>query len=163
MNNKPTIFFLMLFVFYGFIISCKPGKVESDDKNETGETTEKKESFPYLGNQEISSLYALAEKVDMIFYELPISINQDDATSAKNSVLYISPAPANRNSFCKAAGRISWLSAGAIVREADIYLDSLCYYFVFMENNQQVAANAMSETGINFYKSVIKQVQERTQ
>ena len=124
-------------------------------------TPKQSAAFPSLGNEQITQLYAAAEKLDMIFYDLPISVNQDDAASAKNSVLYISPAPVTLNNSCKALGRMSWIANGAIIKEADIYVDSLCKYFVFMEQNASVAANAMSESGVKFFENVISQVQQR--
>lgn len=151
---------LQLFIFTSsLLLSCKPARTDTVVTEEPKETNVIK--YPALGNQEISGLYAIAEKVDMIFYDLPISVNQDDAASAKNSVLYISPAPVDINNSCKALGRLSWISDGAIVREADIYMDSLCTYFIFMANNQPVAANAMSESGVQFFKNIIDQVEQR--
>lgn len=115
-------------------------------------------AYPSLGNTEISELYAVTDKVDMIFYEMPISVNQDDAASAKNSVLYVSPAPAVMNKSCKPLGRFTWLSDGAIYKEADFYMDSVCQYFIFMTNNKPVAANAMSESGVEFFTNLFSQV-----
>lgn len=144
-----------------FILSCTPSKTE--EKQEVDEATPSPVTYPSLGNEELAKLYADAEKADIIFYNLPISVNQDDATSAKNSALYVSPAPAIMGTSCKPMGRLSWIADGAIIKEADFYADSLCRYFVFMTNNQPAAANAMSESGYQFFKSVITQVQQRTQ
>lgn len=155
---KQTFFFLIL--CFGFVFfSCKQTKPETHVQ--VPQTPASTVSYPSLGNQDLTRLYADAEKVDMIFYDLPISVNQDDATSAKNSVMYILPAPAEINSSCKALGRLSWISDGIIIKEADIYVDSLCKYFIFMTNNQPVAANAMSESGVGFFTNVISQVQQR--
>lgn len=149
-----------LFIFCVFLIaSCKPAQTEKEKEPEKIKPAV--HTYPSLGNQDISNLYAIVDKVDMIFYDMPISVNQDDAASAKNSVLYVSPAPVEINKSCKALGRLSWISDGAIVREADFYNDSLCHYFIFMENNQPVAANAMAESGIQFFDNIISQVQQR--
>ena len=118
-------------------------------------------SYPALGNEILSKLYADAETVDIIFFNLPISVNQDDAASAKNSALYVSPAPVDINPNCKSLARISWMKEGTIIKEADVYLDSLCRYFIFMENNKPVAANVMHESGAQFFNSVISQVEAR--
>ncbi len=141
------------------VISCKPANTEVT-VNEKPEAPSSP-VYPALGSQEITQLYAMTDKVDMIFYDLPISVNQDDAKSAKNSALYVSPAPAVMNKSCKPLGRLTWMSDGAIIKEADIYMDSTCHYFLFMTNNQPVAANAMSESGVQFFTSIISQVQQR--
>ncbi len=96
----------------------------------------------------------------MIFYNIPMSINQDDAASAKNTVLYISPAPAIMSNPCKPLGRLSWISQGVIVKEADIYVDTGCQYMLFMKDNQPVAANAMAESGVQFFNQILSQVQQ---
>ena len=90
-----------------------------------------------------------------------MSVNQDDAASAKNTVLYISPAPAIMSHPCKPLGRLSWLSQGVIVREADIYADTGCQYLIFMKDNHPVAANALSESGIQFFNQVLSKVQQQ--
>ena len=156
--SKQSI--LHFIFFFGLVsISCK--QVKTEQPVEEAETPAATISYPSLGNQDLNRLYADADKVDMIFYDLPISVNQDDAASAKNSVMYILPAPAQINPSCKALGRLSWISDGSIIKEADIYVDSLCQYFIFMSNNQPVAANAMSESGVGFFTNVISQVQQR--
>jgi hypothetical protein len=159
MQSKPTILFFSIFSFV-LLFACKNDKTA--DTNTPEAISSPTYQYPSLGNQDISMLYAQAEKVDIIFYELPISVNQDDAASAKNSVLYVSPAPVEINAACKPMGRLSWLSNGMIVREADFYADSTCHYFLFMQNNQPVAANDMSEAGYQFFKNIVTQVQQRT-
>src|SRR4030095_1369794 len=96
--------------------ACKP--VTKDNASEIKQSTSVTSPYPSLSNEEITKLYSIAEKVDMIFYNLPMSVNQDDAASAKNTVLYISPAPAIIANNCKPLGRLSWISEGAIVQEA---------------------------------------------
>lgn len=157
---RSGIRFLPSLLFVLLLSSCQPGQPGTEENKQPKNSVT---TYPALGNQEISNLYAIADKVDMIFYDMPISVNQDDAKSAKNSVLYISPAPADIRPSCKAIGRLSWISDGAIVREADIYVDSLCRYFIFMEKNQPIAANAMAESGVEFFNNIIQQVQQRQQ
>ena len=139
--------------------SCTSSPKEEQSGNQSSESS--KTNYPYLSNGEIANLYSLADKVDMIFYHLPMSVNQDDAASAKNTVLYISPAPAIMNNPCKPLGRLSWISQGAIIKEADIYVDTGCQYMIFMTDNQPVAANAMSESGVQFFNQIISQVEQR--
>jgi len=158
MTNSRLIIYL-LFVTVAILFTCK--EVTKEEQPPAPAVSKPTISYPALGNQEISQLYSVADKVDMIFYELPISVNQDDAASAKNSVLYVSPSPVDINSSCRPLGRLSWISQGAIYKEADIYMDSVCQYFIFMTNNKPVAANAMSESGVQFFTNIIKQVEAR--
>ncbi len=153
MKSAIVLLFSVLFV----PISCKQAKPADQPKEEELASPYK---YPALGNQELTSLFAVAEKADMIFYNHPFSINQDDAKSAKNSVLYVSPSPVEIHETCKPLGRLSWIADGKIVKEADFYMDSVCHYFVFMTNNQPVAANAMSEAGVLFFTNIFQQVQQ---
>ncbi len=153
---KPfSIILPALCLLFLFLLSCQQAKTEEKVPEKVTKPTL---SYPALSNQDITQLYASAEKLDMIFYDLPLSVNQDDSASDKNSVLYVSPAPVQIHSSCKPLGRLSWISQGAIYKEADIYMDSVCQYFLFMVNNQPVAANAISEAGIQFFTKIIAQV-----
>lgn len=152
----PAIYALLISIFVAALSSCQS---KTDEKNE--ETGQETSALPALGNEALTQLYAAAERADIIFYNLPISVDQDEASSAKNSVLYVSPTVQKFNPSCKALGRITWMSKGSIYKEADIYVDPGCQYFVFIENNQPVAINAMSESGVKFFNNVIEQVKQR--
>lgn len=150
----PLSFFLSLIVLLA--ISCKEKK--NTDTTETTIESPEKPAYPSLGNEALSKLYAETEKVDIIFYNLPISVNQDDAPSAKNTALYVSPASPNITKVCQPIARLTWLSNGTIAREADVYCEPGCQYFLFMENNQPIAANAMVQGGIEFFNNITSQV-----
>jgi len=153
-----TFFAIVSFLSF-FLYSCTSSS--KADKQDVKSPDPAASPYPPLSNQDIVKLYSIAEKVDIIFYNLPMSVNQDDAASAKNTVLYISPAPAIMSHPCKPLGRLSWLSKGVIVQEADIYADTGCQYLIFMKDNHPVAANALSESGIQFFTQVLSQVQQQ--
>lgn len=141
--------------------SCK-----SEVKTETTETvaaTPAPPTYPALGNEAIGTLYSQADKVDIIFYDLPISVNQDNPASVKNTVLYVSPAAPNITANCKPLGRLAWMQQGTIIREADIYCEAGCEYLLFMQDNKPFAANAMGPAGVAFFKNVISQVEKQKQ
>jgi len=141
--------------------SCKP-----EVKTETPEpvtAAPAPSAYPALGNEAIGLLYSQADKVDIIFYDLPISVNQDNPSSVKNTVLYVSPAAPNITSTCKPLGRLTWMQQGTILREADVYCDTGCEYMLFMQDNKPFAANAMGPAGVAFFKNIISQVDKRKQ
>jgi len=154
--KATTITFFLLSLL---ISSCSPRPKEVKEEEKT--TSPSSSPYPPLSNEEITRLFSITDKVDMIFYNLPMSVNQDDAKSAKNTVMYISPAPAVMSNPCKALGRLSWISQGAIVKEADIYSDAGCQYFIFMQDNKPVASNAMSESGVVFFTQIISQAAQQ--
>jgi len=150
----PVYFFISLMVVMAS--SCQGKK--NADTTETSKTVPGIPTYPALNNEALSRLYAETDKVDIIFYNLPISVNQDEASSAKNTALYVSPASPNITKVCQPIGRLTWISKGAILKDADIYCEPGCQYFVFMENNSPVAANAMVQGGIDFFNNIISQV-----
>lgn len=150
----PLSFFVIMIVV--LTMSCQEKK--NTETTETPIEAPEIPAYPALGNDALSKLYAETEKVDIIFYNLPISVNQDDAPSAKNTALYVSPASPNITKVCQPIARLTWVSEGTIAREADVYCEPGCQYFLFMENNQPIAANAMVQGGIDFFNNIISQV-----
>lgn len=160
-KRLPGIVFIFFFGVYLFSCTRSPKEGKEEAKEVVEETAPAVSPYPSLSNEEITKLYSITEKVDMIFYSLPMSINQDDAKSAKNTVLYISPAPAQMKSPCKPLGRLSWISQGVIIKEADIYCDKGCQYFIFMKDNKPDVANEMSESGVVFFNQIITQAAQQ--
>ena len=155
------LFFLISACLITVSASCK-----SEAKTETSEqvpAAPAPPTYPALGNEAIGTLYSQADKVDIIFYDLPISVNQDNPASVKNTVLYVSPAAPNITGNCKPLGRLTWLQQGTILREADVYCDTGCEYLLFMQDNKPLAANAMGPAGVAFFKNIISQVEKQKQ
>jgi hypothetical protein len=117
----------------------------------------------HLSATDVNTLLNTADKVDMIFYNHPISVTQEDAPSVRNTVMYILPTPPSVSVKCPPLGRLAWISAGTIVREADVFLGNGCNYLLFMENNQPVAANALANEGVQFFTNIISQVNQKQQ
>ena len=150
-------------LFFGVIllfIACKQDASKPSDEPNTPPQS-KLAALPYLTNMDIQGLLAKTETVDMIFFHLPISVSQDDAASARNSVMDSSPATPAVADTCRAAGRMSWMSQGVILKEADFYLGQGCYQFVFIEDNKAAYRNAMSSEAIQFFETILKQVNQK--
>lgn len=173
---RSTTFILFSCFSLTFCLACKSGEKETEASTPSAEgiapasaqegtapaPQEINLPYPALGNPYITALYAETEQVDIIFYDLPISVNQDDAASAKGTALYVSPANPKITADCKPVARLSWIADGKILREADVYMDDGCEYLMFMENNEGVAVNAMSQSGVEFFKNIIRQVEQKT-
>jgi len=65
---------------------------KKESESSTADNKTSAATLPFVSSQEVNTLYSQAEQVDIIFYKLPISVNQDDPASAKNTVLYVAPA-----------------------------------------------------------------------
>lgn len=157
---KIASFSIVVVLLFSLLPACKNQNTNAAAENShtNSTTTTKTPSLPFLQSSEVNKLYSIAESVDIIFYNLPISVNQDDPASAKNSVMYIAPASPNITNTCQAVGRLSWISNGKIVREADFYIGEGCNHFVFMENGQPAYMNAMAPEGVQFFQTIMSQV-----
>lgn len=157
MTNYASLI-LLLCLTLAVSMSCKSESAPSQETEQVAEPSVP--AYPALGNEVVSDLYAKADKVDIIFFYLPVSVNQEDPATVKSTVLYISPAAPKITAECKSVARISWISDGTIIREADVYVADGCEYLLFMEDSKPVAANAMSQAGIQFFKNIISQVEQ---
>lgn len=156
---KISSLLFIIVMLFAVLSACKNQKDNTSiNDTPTTESISKGPSLPFLQSSEVNTLYSKAESVDIIFYKLPISVNQDDPTSAKNTALYVVPASPNITSTCEPVGRLSWISNGKIFREADFYIGEGCNHFVFMENGQPAYKNAMSPEGLQFFQTVMSQV-----
>lgn len=154
---------LVLFLLPAFLLTSACQSKKNSEATEAN-AEEKKIidlKLPFLSSEEVNKLYATAEKVDMIFYELPISVNQEEEASVKNTVLYIVPASPRVTAQCKPLGRLAWLADGVILREADVFVGEGCQYLLFMENNQPAWANAIAPEAIQFFNNITSQVNPR--
>ena len=117
------------------------------------------DSFP---KAEFQRLLKECDNVDIIFYDSPISMSQDDRASIRGALFFIDPIRIAPLGDCKPLGRISYMINGAIAAEADFYCEGECTYFVFMENGKPAYANAMSQNGIEFFQSILVQINNQT-
>ena len=152
---KINLLLAGLFLLANLTSGCNSKKESESSANDNKSSAA---TFPFVSSQDVNTLYSQAEQVDIIFYKLPISVNQDDPASAKNTVLYVAPAAPIITRTCEPVGRLSWISGGKIIKEADFYIGEGCNHFVFMENGQAVYKNAMDPAGVQFFQTIMSQV-----
>ena len=155
MKISSTIFTACIFI--SLLSACQQKKDSGTSEGSTDTSTSRPAQLPFLQSVDVNTLYSTAQTVDIIFYNLPISVTQDDPASTKNSVLYIVPALPAISGKCVAVGRMSWISDGKIVREADFFLGQGCNYFEFMENGKPAFRNAMAPAGVEFFTTIMSQ------
>jgi hypothetical protein len=159
--TKPNCFTAILAcLIFMMSLSCRSNTKQEGKEDSTPAATP---GYPALNNEQHSQLYSTADQVDIIVYHLPISVNQDDVSSVRNTILYISPESPDMTQKCNPLGRLSWMAKGVIIREADIFIGPGCQYLLFIENGKPVAANVMAPAGVEFFQNIIRQVEQRTQ
>ena len=117
-------------------------------------------SYPSLTNEIVENIAQNCDYIDYIFYDLPISISQDNKQAIISNINFISKiVPSSIPNACKSMGRKFFHIDGEIILEADVYLNTLedCYFYVFYENGKKTYANKISSDGVKFYLNVFGQ------
>ncbi len=151
MSPLKTIACLVVLLF---VFACgEDGKQRADQ----GETIQ---SFPLpLFNK----LLAECDYVDIIFYNSPASISQEDKGSIRSALMFMDPIPFQPKEECKSIGRIAYMINGEIVAEGDIHASPGCEYIAFLEEGKVVYSNKLSENGVNFFSGILKQIEQANQ
>lgn len=164
-----TKFIYSLFIFSLVIISCKqsePNTSQATSKERVNESVKQNDSemtslnLPSIDSNVFRKMAEKCDYIDYIFYELPISISQDNRQAIVSNINFVSRESVGEFSTdCKPMGRKFFHINGEIVLEADVYLDKLngCFFYVFLENGKPTSANKISKDGINFYFNVFGQ------
>lgn len=152
-------------------VSCKNDKKEQIDEKAGAPQEVKSADKTAEVNTELSNLSSIPPEVyvelmtkcdyiDYIFYDLPISISQNNPEAIQTNINFMfKEAPTHVNADCKPMGRKFFHHDGEIFLEADMYFnpDNQCFFYIFLENGKPKYANLISKDGINFYMNVFQQ------
>jgi len=140
-----------------------------DDTSKTGETpptntqaatSKASPTYPSIPLSRLEYLWENVTYMDVIFYNLPVSLNQSSRDNIRSTLSQIAENSPTINPNCQAIGRVFFQVDGKNIETADIYFQQGCTYYVWLENDKPAYANEMTEGGINFYNNIFKQVQE---
>jgi|GEM_PF-1711444 len=119
------------------------------------------EKTSFLGKQLPESILAdlliKSTNIDVVFFSLPISINQDEKLSVNRTVEFINRQPVPTSQQCPAIGRMSIIDHGEVLRDLNVHFGKSCAYFSIYEDNKPVYYSLMSQDGINFFNNLFKQ------
>ena len=117
-------------------------------------------TLPALPVSELQQLYDQVDYIDYLFTSLPISMSQQTPNDVKAAVTHISDeAPAAIDPSCKVMAQIFYEAEGKTLRRADMYFGPSCTYLVWNENGKPAYASRLTAQGIQFFNSVLKNVQ----
>lgn len=119
-------------------------------------------TYPSIPLARLEYLWENVTYMDVIFYNLPVSLNQSSRDNIRSTLAQIAESTPTINPECQSIGRIFFQVEGKNVETAEIYFQQGCTYYVWLENEMPAYANEMTEGGINFYNNIFKQVQEGT-
>ena len=120
--------------------------------------------YPGIDPNILATLFADSDYLDYIFHDLPFSMSQDEQASIQSTLRNFSPEPAGIiPGKCKPIARQMFSIKGEIVREFDVYYSDGCAFFAQVEGSKTIAANKMTPSGENFFKSMIEQAMKTRQ
>jgi len=105
-----------------------------------------------------------SDHIDYMFYDLPLSMNQDGQGHVAEDMKHISSTPAEGIPLgCKPLARKIYLGNGEIIMEADLYFGDGCYVQVFLKDQKPVFGNLLTTAGAEFYGNLLIQIEEEKQ
>lgn len=113
-------------------------------------------SYPPLPQEIATKIGANGDHIDVIFYNMPISISRDGNTDVQQMLSHVSDQAPTQVAPCQPIGRIFFQGQGETIAEADLYLGENCNYYVFMENGKPTYANLLMPDGINLYEKLTR-------
>lgn len=166
---KTYYIYLLAFLFLGVACkdSSKPTQVTkpvSTVKTPPPKPAKPAKVYPAIDGEVLSYLYANSTYMDYIFHDLPFSMSQSEKASIQASLANVSDQPqVSIPAGCKPIARQMFHVGGEIVREFDVYYSEGCAFFALVEKEKPVAISKMTESGQNFYKSMIAQAMQTRQ
>ncbi|MFT6809911.1 MAG: hypothetical protein ACJA01_003153, partial [Saprospiraceae bacterium] len=106
------------------------------------------------------NLLKQGDHIDIIFNDLPISMNQDGNTALYQDLQYISSRPlTSLNTNCTPLARKIYLSKGEIIMEGDLYYAPECYFQVFIKDGKELYGNYLTPKGVAFVAQLLQQAE----
>lgn len=153
--------FLLPFLFVTLLFSCKPDVTREVVTNKV--VTPMPESFRLDGMQgeEYRRIADSVDHIDYIFYDLPLSINQDGKPNVLRDLSYLSTtAVEGIPEGCKPMARKIYLGQGNIITEADLFFMDGCYLQIFYKEQEPIYGNLLTAQGAQYYGNMMIQIGE---
>lgn len=97
--------FSILFISI-ILCSCGNSGKESGKNKQSEEVTETKPTLPNLPEEKFNSLKSSCDLIDFIFFDLPISMSQDNQKSIQQVLGFFDAGQVNHSGNCKAIARV---------------------------------------------------------
>lgn len=145
--NKYYVYIFLLAIT---VFSCQ------NDASSKKETTVQPASssemnYPPLPEEDLLNLYKNTIAVDVIAYDLGISMSYNDAASIRPIMAMLKPAQASEKASCKSIGRISFMYASGLGEEAEMMIHNGCQSFVWLKDGKKAYMNQLTDDGHQFF------------
>ncbi len=143
----------ILFAFC--LISCNSTPNEKVAEKEEQTLAPEIEYYETMPTEKAKELYDTADKVDIIFYNMSVSISQFRQKDVQGQVSFLMPGQVPKKLDCSATANIIFQAQGEIVGDGRMYLRGNCRYVVFYEDNEPVYAAFINDQGMQFFQKVL--------
>ncbi len=135
--------FLLLLPFILFACKEKPQNVVKD------------EILPILPQDTFMRLFNECDNIDFIFYTRSFSMSYDNKPAIQTSLSWIGSTSAPSSFTCNPEARVIFQNKGTDMIEADMYFSDGCAFFVWLENQNPVYSNMLTDAGIAQYSNIL--------
>lgn len=158
---------LLIFSFYlTFLCHCGNNTSTSPDNNTsaavTNTTAPATATYQSIPVERLLHLWENATHMDVVFYELPVSLNQSSLESIRTTLAHIAEEVPTISPNCKSIGRIFFQVGQENVESAEIYFQPGCTFYLWLENDKPAYANQMDENGVKFYNNIFQSVKSQS-
>jgi len=140
----------MRILFFAVLISCLTFSCQNDTKKEAKKTKPQNVSYPSLPKADMEQLYQSTISIDVIAYDLGVSMSYNEAGSIQPLLAFITPEPGDIAPACKSIGRISFMNSNGVGEEAEMYLHKGCRSFVWLKDGKKKYSNLLTHEGLEF-------------
>ena len=141
------------------LMSCQKEqpKQEAKPKDDVPATIDQstEDTYPSMTQDQASFLYTHADKVDVLFNDIAVSLSQVSKNDVKGQISFLKPGSVPKKLDCSESANIIFQSKGEIVADGRMYLRGKCRYIVFYEDNKPSYGAFMTDQGMQFYSQIL--------
>ena len=146
---KYSLFIGLTFILVGF--GCQSEKKAEKKTTETSNILE----YPPLPRDMHQELFQRTIAIDVIAYEMGLSMTYDDPSSIQPVLAFITPNASADFNNCKSVGRISFMYDSGLGQEAELLVHKGCRSLIWLENGKKKYANFITHEGSDFFNRFI--------
>jgi len=152
----------MLILSCFFVFACNQEKATNSETSPTendktvAQTPPQVAVYPDLPLEFAQNLYNNADKVDVLFSRIAISLSQVKESDVKYQLSLMQRGSVPKKINCTETANIIYQSQGDIIGDARMYLENGCRYVVFYVDNKPAYGAQMNDDGMSFYNRIIK-------
>ncbi len=140
-------------------LSCQESSKKTTPEATTAAPATGAPAYPSVSIDTLKMLWEKCDYVDFIFYNLNISVSQNEKPAIQSTLGHIAADVPVINNTCRPEGRIFFQAEGKNVLQGDFYLGQGCVYYIWYKDDGKTpfAANSLTQTGVTFFQDLFKQ------